>query len=191
MNNQITQQVALDRGIEPIRTFMFKQTHEKELALFVRMAKIEKPKTKEEEDKIWLARRSAFAACTKIAPNVMSEDIVVSIENFPIMIAKIKEITNRYKLQTALLAHAGDGNIHPHIIIDLRDKDEVKRFEKAKDEMFMTTIQMGGTLSGEHGIGLEKKKYMPHLLEKENLELQKKLKQFFDKNDIMNPGKIF
>ena len=107
------------------------------------------------------------------------------------MIEKIQEISKKYNLKTALLAHAGDGNIHPHFIINLDDKDETERFLRAKDEMFKTAINMGGTLSGEHGIGLEKKKYLPEFLGKENLKIQKELKKLFDKNDIMNSGKIF
>ena len=148
-------------------------------------------KTEEEIKKIWLARRSAFASCTKIAPDVMSEDIVVPNENFPKMIEIIQNISEKYNLKIALLAHAGDGNIHPHFIIDLRDKDETQRFLKAKDEMFEKAISLGGSLSGEHGIGLEKKKYLPELLDKNNFEFQKRLKNFFDKNDILNSGKVF
>ena len=153
--------------------------------------KVVSAKTEEETQKIWLARRSAFASCTKIAPNVMSEDIVVSKDKFPVMIEKIQEISKKYNLKTALLAHAGDGNIHPHFIINLEDKDETERFLKAKDEMFLTAIRMGGTLSGEHGIGLEKKKYLPEFLGEDNLKIQKELKKLFDKNGIMNSGKIF
>ena len=149
------------------------------------------PQTEEETQKIWLARRSAFASCTKIAPDVMSQDIVVPKENFPEMAEKIQEISKKYNIKTALLAHAGDGNIHPHFIIDLRDKNEVERFQKAKDEMFEQAIKLGGTLSGEHGIGEEKKKYLQKFLEPENFELQKKLKKFFDANNILNSGKIF
>ena len=149
------------------------------------------PKTKEEEEKIWLARRSAFGACTKIAPDVMSEDVVVPRQYFPIMIEKLQQIAQKYDLKIALLAHAGDGNIHPHFIIDIENKDETSRFLKAKDEMFEAALELGGTLTGEHGIGLEKKKYLEKLLGKENYELQKNLKQFFDKNGIMNRGKVF
>lgn len=148
-------------------------------------------KNEKEAQKIWLARRSAFASCTQIAPNVMSEDIVVPNENFPKMIEIIQSIAKNYNIKTALLAHAGDGNIHPHFIIDLRNKDEVQRFLKAKDEMFNSAISLDGSLSGEHGIGLEKKKYLPKLLENSNLELQKRLKNLFDKNNILNCGKIF
>ena len=165
---------------------MVEQVCEKEGAV-----KVVSAKTEEEAQKIWLARRSAFASCTKIAPNVMSEDIVVSKDKFPVMIEKIQEISKKYNLKTALLAHAGDGNIHPHFIINLEDKDETERFLKAKDEMFLTAIRMGGTLSGEHGIGLEKKKYLPEFLGEDNLKIQKELKNLFDKNGIMNSGKIF
>ena len=148
-------------------------------------------KNSEEVQKIWLARRSAFAACTQIAPNVMSQDIVVPKENFPKMTEKIRAISEKYNIKTALLAHAGDGNIHPHFLIDIRDNDEVLRFEKAKDEMFEAALDMGGTISGEHGIGLEKKKYLQKLLNPFNYELQKKLKNLFDKNNILNSDKIF
>ena len=156
-----------------------------------RAIKIISAKTKDEEEKIWLARRSAYGACTKIAPNVMSEDVVVSREKFPLMIEKIQNIAAKYALKIALLAHAGDGNIHPHFILDLNDKDETQRFLKAKDKMFETAMALGGSLTGEHGIGFEKKKYLPEYLGKENYELQKNLKRFFDKNGIMNPGKVF
>lgn len=148
-------------------------------------------KTKEETEKIWLARRSAFASCTKIAPNVMSEDIVVPKDKFSLIINYIKELSQKYNLKTALLAHAGDGNIHPHFIIDIRDINEVERYKKAKDEMFDFAISLNGSLSGEHGIGIEKKKYMSKFLGYENYKLQKNLKALFDKNDIMNSGKIF
>ena len=154
-------------------------------------AKVVSAKDKEQEEKIWRARRSAFGACAQIAPNVMSEDVVVPKENFSKMIEKIQSIANKYNLNVALLAHAGDGNIHPHFIIDLNDKEETARFLKAKDEMFYSAIEFGGSLSGEHGIGLEKKKYLPNLLDKNNFKLQKKLKKFFDKNGIMNPDKVF
>lgn len=148
-------------------------------------------KNDEEAQKIWLARRSAFASCAKIAPNIMSEDIVVPKDKFPQMIEKIQNISQKYNLKTALLAHAGDGNIHPHFIIDLRDKDETKRFLSAKDEIFEAAINIGGSLSGEHGIGIEKKKYLPKLFDEKNIELQKELKKLFDKNNIMNSGIMF
>ena len=106
------------------------------------------------------------------------------------MVEKIQDISKKYDLKIALLAHAGDGNIHPHFILNIRNKDEVERFEKAKDEMFETAISMGGTLSGEHGIGVEKKKYLQKFLGSENYEIQKQLKTLFDKNGILNAGKV-
>ena len=169
----------------------YQQNMVEEVCKIAGAVKIVSAKNSREEQNIWKARRSAFASCTKIAPNVMSEDVVVPREKFPVMIKKIQKISEKYNLKTALLAHAGDGNIHPHFIIDLNDKDETQRFLNAKDEMFETALSLGGTLSGEHGIGLEKKKYLPNLLKSDNLRIQKAVKFLFDKNNIMNAGKIF
>lgn len=169
----------------------FQQKTVEDVCADIGAVKIVSAKNQAEADKIWLARRSAFGSCTKIAPNVMSEDVVVSKENFPKMIGLIQKIAEKYGLKIALLAHAGDGNIHPHFLIDIENEDEKERFLKAKDEMFETAISLNGSLSGEHGIGLEKKKYLEKHVGKESFELQKKLKDLFDKNGIMNSGKVF
>lgn len=144
----------------------------------------------QEADEIWFARRSAFGAVARLKPNVLTEDAVVPRDKVPDMVREIRRIAGKYSLTVCIMGHIGDGNIHPNFSLDLRDKDEAARFEKAADELFDAAIRLGGTLSGEHGIGLAKKPFMKKALCERNLELMKGIKQVFDPNNILNPGKV-
>jgi len=148
-------------------------------------------KDQKEADDIWFARRSAFGAVAKLGPNVITEDAVVPRDKIPEMVREIRRISKKYDIKACIMGHAGDGNIHPNFSLDLRDKDETKRFEKAVDELFDAALRLGGTLSGEHGIGMSKSKYMKKALDEKSIELMKSLKQVFDPKGILNPGKIF
>ena len=152
---------------------------------------IQKADNKEEEEKIWIARRSSFGATAKLAPNVLTEDVVVPRENIVPLVKGIWEICNKYELKTCIMGHIGDGNIHPNIALDLRNKEERQNFEKAKNELFELALSLNGRLSGEHGIGCEKSAYIEKAVDKNNLELMKKIKKLLDKNGILNPKKIF
>ena len=147
--------------------------------------------TKEEEESIWIARRSSFGATAKLAPNVMTEDVVVPRENIVALVKGIWEICNKYELKTCIMGHIGDGNIHPNIALDLRNPIEANNFKQAKTELFNLALSLKGRLSGEHGIGCEKSPFMNKALDPNNFEYMKKIKQVFDPKNILNPGKIF
>ncbi|MBQ3640411.1 FAD-binding protein [bacterium] len=147
--------------------------------------------SKEEEDKIWVARRAAFGAMAKLAPNVLTEDVVVPRENIVPLVKGIQNICAQYNLPAGIMGHIGDGNIHPNIAIDLRNPNHVNNFRQAKSEIFDLALSLNGSLSGEHGIGSEKAYYTRKALNSVNYEFMKNMKELFDAKNILNPGKIF
>ena len=146
---------------------------------------------KEEEARIWISRRSSFGATAKLAPNVLTEDVVVPRENIVPLVKGIWEICKKYELKTCIMGHIGDGNIHPNIALDLRNPVERYNFDRAKTELFELALSLNGRLSGEHGIGCEKSEFISKALDPNNLEYMKKIKKLFDPKNILNPGKIF
>ncbi len=104
------------------------------------------------------------------------------------MIRKVVELAEKYHLKIGVLAHAGDGNLHPLIMTDLKDKEEMSRIDKAMDELYEAAIGMGGTLSGEHGIGIAKDRFMPMEFSRSALDIMRGIKRVFDPNNILNPG---
>lgn len=139
---------------------------------------------------IWTARRSAFAACAQLAPNVITEDVVVPRSKIAELSNGIIEISKKYNIITMVMGHIGDGNIHPNFALDLRDKKQKENFEKAKAELFRLAVSLGGTLSGEHGIGCQKANFLPIALDKTTLKLMVQIKRVFDPNYILNPEKM-
>ena len=150
--------------------------------------KVERASTPEEAEKLWQARRSAFGAVASLRPNCIVEDATVPVKMLPAMIRKIVEITNKYDLKIGVLAHAGDGNLHPLIMTDLRDREEMARIDKAMEELYEAAIGMGGTLSGEHGIGIAKDRFMGMEFNQATIDLMRGIKRVFDPNNILNPG---
>lgn len=148
-------------------------------------------KTDEDAQRIWTARRSAFGACAKLKPNVVAEDIVVPREKITDLVNGVRKICEENSLTVCIVGHIGDGNIHPNISLDLRDEADVKNYQKTKDEIHQLAIDLGGTLSGEHGIGCEKSKYMTNAIDEVTLEYMGKIKKMFDEKNILNPNKIF
>ena len=146
--------------------------------------------TDEEYEKIWTARRSSFAAAAKLRPDVVTDDVIVPRAKLSELIRGINLICNKYNLQTCIVGHVGDGNVHPQIALNLENPDEYKNYMIAKNEIYKLTIDLGGTLSAEHGIGAEKKKYMNMAVEKTALEYMKKVKMLFDPKNILNPNKV-
>lgn len=147
--------------------------------------------TAQDAQRIWTARRSAFGACAKLKPNVVAEDIVVPRERIAELVQGIQNICEKNNLLVCIMGHIGDGNIHPNIPLDLNNDEDVKNYAKAKDEIHQLAIDLGGTLSGEHGIGCEKSKYMTNAIDAVTLEYMKKIKKVFDEKNILNPEKIF
>jgi len=149
---------------------------------------VERASTPDEAEKLWQARRTAFGAVASLRPNCIVEDATVPVKMLPAMIRKIVEITNKYDLKIGVLAHAGDGNLHPLIMTDLRDREEMARVDKAMEELYEAAIGMGGTLSGEHGIGIAKDRFMRMEFNQASIDLMRGIKLVFDPNNILNPG---
>lgn len=147
--------------------------------------------TAEEAAKLWLARKLVSPAIVRVKPTKISEDATVPRSKIPEMFQRLKEIKEKYQLDLVVFGHAGDGNLHPNIIADERDIEEMKRVEKAVEEIFQAAIELGGTLSGEHGIGTLKAPFMEMELGAVGVDMMKRIKQAWDPNDILNPGKIF
>lgn len=149
---------------------------------------VQRAKTPQDADRLWQARRTAFGAVASLRPNCIVEDATVPVRKLPEMLKKIVDLADKYQLKIGVLAHAGDGNLHPLIMTDLRDKDEMARVDKALDEMYEEAIAMGGTLSGEHGIGIAKDRFMPLQFNRSAIEIMRGIKRVFDPNNILNPG---
>lgn len=149
------------------------------------------PQTKEEKEEVWKARKLVSPAIVKVKPTKISEDATVPRSKIPEMCHRLQEIKEKYKIDLVVFGHVGDGNLHPNIIADKSDKAEMLRVEKAVAEIFEAAVQLGGTLSGEHGIGTMKAPFMEMELGAVGLDMMKRIKQAWDPQNIMNPGKIF
>jgi glycolate oxidase len=143
-----------------------------------------------EKDAIWQARRDALPALARLKPTTVLEDATVPRSKIPAMIRAIGDIGTKYDLTIGTFGHAGDGNLHPTILTDRRDKAEFERVDQAIEEIFNTALDLGGTLSGEHGIGLAKRHFMAKEVTAATLNYSRKLKKALDPNEILNPGKI-
>ncbi len=149
------------------------------------------PETSEESQKLWQIRKLVSPAIARIKPTKIAEDATVPRSQIPAMFSRLKEIREKYQLHLVVFGHAGDGNLHPNIICDERDKEEMQRAAQAAREIFEAAVSLGGTLSGEHGIGLMKSPFMEMELGPVGLDMMRRIKQAWDPNQILNPGKIF
>ncbi len=148
-------------------------------------------KTEEEADKIWNARRASYGACTQLKPNVLTDDLIVPRCNMAKLVLGIKSICEKYDLTVCIVGHVGDGNVHPQIALDMEDGTEYENYKKAKKEIYQLVVSLEGVLSGEHGIGLVKKDFLPNVIDNNAIVYMKKIKKIFDENNILNPEKIF
>jgi glycolate oxidase len=149
------------------------------------------PRSAAESAGMWQARKLVSPAIARIKPTKISEDATVPRSKIPEMCRRLQEIKEKYNLNLVVFGHAGDGNLHPNIVADKQDKDEMRRVEQAVAEIFEAAVSLGGTLSGEHGIGTMKAPFMEMELGSVGLDMMKRIKQAWDPNNIMNPGKIF
>jgi len=147
--------------------------------------------TAAERELLWAGRKGAIGALGRIKPNYYLHDGVVPRSRLPQVLSAVGEIGEHYKLPVANVFHAGDGNLHPNILFDLRDKQVLHQVESAGEEMLRAVVELGGTLSGEHGIGLEKSAFMPWIYSEDDLDAMHRVKDVFDADGILNPGKIF
>jgi glycolate oxidase len=146
-------------------------------------------KTAEEKDKLWFARRQALPVLARVKPTTILEDATVPRSKIPAMMKAITDIATKYRLDVGTFGHAGDGNLHPTFLCDKRDKDEYARVELAIDEMFDTAIKLGGTLSGEHGIGTAKAKWLEKETSRGTILFSRRLRKALDPKGLLNPTK--
>ncbi len=144
-----------------------------------------------ERDKVWEARRTALSALAKLKPTLVLEDATVPRSKIPEMVGALEEIAARHTLTIGTFGHAGDGNLHPTILTDKRDQHEWERVETAIDEIFDRALALGGTLSGEHGTGIAKSRYLKKETSRATIAYSKRVKAALDPKNILNPGKIF
>lgn len=137
------------------------------------------------------ARRNAFSALARIRPTTILEDVTVPRSELARMVAFIAEVAVRHRLQVGTFGHLGDGNLHPTFLTDERDGEEMHRVEAALEEIVNETIRLGGTVTGEHGVGLAKKAFVKRQLGEGSYELMRSIKRALDPEGLLNPGKIF
>ena len=145
----------------------------------------------DEAKTLWEARRNVSRALFKLRPDKVSQDIVVPRSRMAEVVSFLDELGERHHLPIPAFGHAGDGNIHVNFMLDKTDEEEVERSRRAVKELFARVLEMGGTLSGEHGVGITKAPYLEMEITRPAIELMARLKRAFDPNGILNPGKIF
>ncbi len=154
-------------------------------------SRTEAARSQSERDRLWQARRGISPALGRIRPGKINEDVTVPRTKIPALIRSIRGLADKYQLIIVCFGHAGDGNIHTNIMLDRKDESELKRAGKAVEELFGIVLGLGGTLSGEHGIGIAKSPFIEQEVGAEGLEAMKRIKQALDPLNIMNPGKMF
>lgn len=147
-------------------------------------------KDSRDEELLWFARRSAFGVMARARPNCIVEDVTVPVSKLPTMVRYIVALAKERGVTVGVLAHAGDGNMHPLILFDRRDPQEWSRVEAFTRDLFQKAAELGGTLSGEHGIGLAKDEFLPMVMNQETRELIRQIKTSLDPKGILNPGKF-
>jgi len=151
---------------------------------------VKQAKTREEALDLWKARKSAYAVLARIQTHFVLEDVTVPMGKIADLLRGIGEISKKYNLQIATFGHAGDGNLHPQILYDGYNPEEVERMEKAVADLFQLSIDLNGTLTGEHGIGIAKAGYMTMEHDDVEMDAMRMVKNTFDPHNILNPGKM-
>jgi len=173
--------ISVEKNVENIKALCFSYD-----ALDVLVAK-----DQTEAQKLWNARKALSPILYKIASNKINEDIVVPIDKIPDLVLVTQKLQKTSGLKVVSFGHAGDGNIHCNIMYNKTCESETKRAKKAVDELFTATLNLGGTITGEHGVGITKKEYLIQEVGRTQIELMKGIKRVFDPQNILNPGKIF
>lgn len=174
-------EVALDRQAERV-----KEICRKNRAIEILLARSE-----QERAQLWFARKRAFGALGRLTPSYITQDGMVPRSKLPEMMRFVYAVGEKYGLRIANIFHAGDGNLHPCILFDERKPDEVERALKVSTEIIRRCVEVGGSVTGEHGVGLEKRAFMPFMFTPDELAVMRKIKAVFDPEGVCNPGKIF
>jgi len=144
-----------------------------------------------EATKLTAARRNAFSALARVAPTTILEDATVPRSELARMIRFVEGVARKYQLRIGTFGHMGDGNLHPTFLTDERQKEEMARVHQAFEEIFDEAIRLGGTITGEHGVGLAKKGFLPKFAGDGQMRVMRALRRVLDPNGILNPGKMF
>jgi glycolate dehydrogenase FAD-linked subunit len=152
--------------------------------------RVRRAKTAEERALLWKGRKNAFGALGRISPNYYVQDGVIPRTKLPEMLEYIEEVGQRYGLQIGNIFHAGDGNLHPLLMFDARDRDQSQRVVKAAQDIMTRCAELGGSITGEHGVGVEKNELMPLIFSEVDLEIQRKIKALLNPTGSFNPGKV-
>ena len=144
----------------------------------------------QERARLWLGRKKAFGAMGRLAPDLVVQDAVVPRTKLPEVLAEIHRVAERWRLVVCNVFHAGDGNLHPNIPYDARDADQTERVHHAMREIMRVCVNAGGTITGEHGVGLDKLEYMPLIFPADSLDAMCRLRDVFDPERRANPGKV-
>ncbi|WP_425340312.1 FAD-binding oxidoreductase [Ammoniphilus resinae] len=147
--------------------------------------------TLEEGAKLLAARRAALSALSRLRPTTILEDATVPRSRLAEIVQEVERIAEKYQVDICTFGHAGDGNLHPTCMTDERNQEEIHRVEQAFAEIFEAALRLGGTITGEHGVGAAKMNYLHLKVGEGGIELMKRIKEAFDPNNIMNPGKMF
>jgi glycolate oxidase subunit GlcD len=139
---------------------------------------------------LWKGRKKAFGAMGRIAPDLLVQDATVPRTRLPEVLARIAEIGERYDLKIANVFHAGDGNLHPNILFDRQNAEELERVERASREIMSLCVEVGGTITGEHGVGVDKRGYMTLVHSEVELDMLRRIRRVFDPEGLFNPGKV-
>lgn len=157
----------------------------------MKVREFRKAENEEEERSFWDMRKAVSTSIKKISPDKMNEDICVPLSNMYSFIESTRDVSEKYSLKIVVYGHAGDGNLHVNILFDKNNKTESNNARLASEEVFKKTIELGGNISGEHGIGLAKKNFLSLQYSKNEIAFMKKIKKAFDPDNILNPDKIF
>ena len=144
-----------------------------------------------ERDLLWKGRKNAFGAVGRLSSTYYVQDGVIPRTKLPATLRHINEIGEKYGFQIGNIFHAGDGNLHPLILFDARDQDQFRRVIAASDEIIKFCIDMGGAITGEHGVGMEKDRLMPLLFTEAELGVMSRVRDAFNPDGLLNPDKIF
>ncbi|MDO7487920.1 FAD-linked oxidase C-terminal domain-containing protein [Peribacillus frigoritolerans] len=162
-----------------------------DICLEEKAVSVEIAETKSDAVALKTARRTALSALARLKPTTILEDATVPRSEIAKMVKAINEIADKHNVDICTFGHAGDGNLHPTCITDARDHEEMERVELAFADIFAAAIDLGGTITGEHGVGAMKAPYLEWKLKKEGIDAMRAIKRAFDPNNIMNPGKVF
>jgi len=147
--------------------------------------------TQTEQEQLWQIRKALSPTLRHLAPDKINEDVVVPVSQLPLLMKRLQELSLKFNIPIVNFGHAGNGNIHVNLLYDSANAEQMKNIQTCLDAIFNLVLALGGTLSGEHGVGLAKKPFIVQELGETNLELMRGIKKQFDPRNILNPGKMF